>query len=1491
MKNITTALLCLLFSFYSFGQCTHTFNMSDSYGDGWNGAAVNILVNGTAVVSGATITTGSSGSETFEASTDDVIELEWTSAGSWPSEISWTITDGEGTQISNGNTNTTDGGVAFCAAPESCIHTFNMADSYGDGWNGAAVDILVNGTTVLTGVTITTGSSGSETFEAATGDSIELVWTSVGSWPSEISWNISDGGGTQISNGDTNSTDGGIANCPPPPTDPTCTHTFNMADSYGDGWNGAAVNILVNGTTVVSGATITGGSAGTETFEASTGDTIELAWTSTGSWPSEISWTITDGEGTQIASGDTNTTDGGTAFCPPPPSCLHTFNMADSYGDGWNGAAVDILVNGTTVASGVTITGGSTGTETFEAATGDTIELVWTSVGSWPSEISWTITDGGGTQISNGNSSSTNGGTANCPDCIPPAELTVDNISSDSVTISWTSADDVTEWEYQLVPTGDTPSESGTATTDNPLTLNLLDSYTTYDLYIRSNCGGLFSSWSLITFTTNPACGDTVFDSGGASGNYSNNELVTITVYPENPGDLVTFTFLSFDTESCCDDLIVYDGPDTGSTVVGSFAGTAIPDPVTSTHSSGALTFVFDSDGSVTRAGYEILITCAPAPSCFAPTGLEISNISGTTADFNWNAMDGNASWEYVIVPTGDPAPTASGTYSAINSTTLTDLDFLTTYDVYVRAFCGDEDGYSEWSGPETFTTTQQTDYTIDCSLGQPVNIDYCYGNNDSTYWVFTSTDGYPLEVTFNSGNIEANWDDITIYDGPDNTGTVLFNNNTAGVNDLTGIVVESTSTSIYIEVDSDGSVSCQSSTSYTPWNFDVRCKTCITQTVEFDIVGSCEPVQEFYVEANITDMGDAMNLELTDNQGSAAQTTTSTGLITFGPYAANTQVVINVLNSDDNSCSVDSSNLTFLCPPPPNECSIVYAGEDTTFCSDNDPATVLTASYHLFGQDTTSYDVSAQENCPMPQLTGGTPTSLDIDDRWSEIIDLGFEFCFFGETYSQILIGSNGVLSFELENANSGNGWSLDADDTLPNSSNATLAEANIFGVSHDIDPSVCGDINYMILGSAPARQFVVNYSEVCHFGFSCNDNVSSSQIILYESSNTIDVNIFNKPVCTDWNDGLAAVGVQNIEGTVAFTPPGRNTGVWETSDEFWRFTPSIGEANYILEWYDEDNNIVGTDDTITVYPEETTTYTAAVTYNLCNGGTATVTDSVLVEITPTPIPVAVESDIYICEGEEVALEVNVDASQQSPYLVYYWTYDNVDIQFGEDNTFTFPAGSDQYGEYLVTAYNEETGCFADTTITVSPGFVPDLEDGTSFLKCANGDVELSVNILNDIDMTNDYNYAWYMNGELLQDGASPIFVHGEDLMSGTVTVEVTETMSMCSTETTIEVAYYMNQNCVDIPQGISPNGDGLNDCLVLDHLEDQEDIIKAEIYNRYGSKVFELNDYVDHWCGQDASSGNGNSGELLPVGTYFYVIQYASGKEPTISWIYLNY
>ena len=324
----------------------------------------------------------------------------------------------------------------------------------------------------------------------------------------------------------------------------------------------------------------------------------------------------------------------------------------------------------------------------------------------------------------------------------------------------------------------------------------------------------------------------------------------------------------------------------------------------------------------------------------------------------------------------------------------------------------------------------------------------------------------------------------------------------------------------------------------------------------------------------------------------------------------------------------------------------------------------------------------------------------------------------------------------------------------------------------------------------------------------------------------------------------------------------------------------------DYVFEWFD-GSTLVGTEDTVTVSPTETTTYTASITYNLCTGGTATVTDTVVVEINPNPVPVATSDTVYQCPGDESILEVNVD-SDVIDTMTYYWTYDGVDVQSGPDNTYSVPAG--QFGNYLVTALDER-GCFGETVISVNEATVPELEDGTSFTKCMNEDVELGVNVLNLSLLGDDLEYTWYLNGNEVQSGSSAYYTHTAGQENGLVTVVVTDTISSCESATTIDVGYYMNTNCVDMPQALSPNGDGMNDCLELDHLEDKEDIVKIEIFNRYGVKIFEMNDYMDQWCGQDASDGDGNSNELLPVGTYFYVVQFASGKEPNISWIYLNY
>ena len=67
--------------------------------------------------------------------------------------------------------------------------SFNLSDSYGDGWNGASVDVIVNSTVVLQQITIDDGYSYSENFSANIGDTIRLRWYG-GNYNSEISWTI-----------------------------------------------------------------------------------------------------------------------------------------------------------------------------------------------------------------------------------------------------------------------------------------------------------------------------------------------------------------------------------------------------------------------------------------------------------------------------------------------------------------------------------------------------------------------------------------------------------------------------------------------------------------------------------------------------------------------------------------------------------------------------------------------------------------------------------------------------------------------------------------------------------------------------------------------------------------------------------------------------------------------------------------------------------------------------------------------------------------------------------------------------------------------------------------------------------------------------------------------------------------------------------------------------------------------------------------------------
>jgi len=75
-----------------------------------------------------------------------------------------------------------------------------------------------------------------------------------------------------------------------------------------------------------------------------------------------------------------------------------------------------------------------------------------------------------------------------------------------------------------------------------------------------------------------------------------------------------------------------------------------------------------------------------------------------------------------------------------------------------------------------------------------------------------------------------------------------------------------------------------------------------------------------------------------------------------------------------------------------------------------------------------------------------------------------------------------------------------------------------------------------------------------------------------------------------------------------------------------------------------------------------------------------------------------------------------------------------------------------------------------------------------------------------------------------------------------------------------------YIPEVDIFIPEGFSPNGDGINDYFVIKH----SDLLKIniEIVNRWGNTVYKNTDYKNDWDGK----GIGNFlGKDLPVGTYF--------------------
>ena len=84
-------------------------------------------------------------------------------------------------------------------------------------------------------------------------------------------------------------------------------------------------------------------------------------------------------------------------------------------------------------------------------------------------------------------------------------------------------------------------------------------------------------------------------------------------------------------------------------------------------------------------------------------------------------------------------------------------------------------------------------------------------------------------------------------------------------------------------------------------------------------------------------------------------------------------------------------------------------------------------------------------------------------------------------------------------------------------------------------------------------------------------------------------------------------------------------------------------------------------------------------------------------------------------------------------------------------------------------------------------------------------------------------------------------------------------------------------------VPQIITPNGDGSNDYWIISDI-DYFTENSVEIYNRWGSMVYSAGPYNNSW------NGRSTDGRVLPVGTYYYVINLGNGVDPRVGYIIIH-
>lgn len=793
---------------------------------------------------------------------------------------------------------------------------------------------------------------------------------------------------------------------------------------------------------------------------------------------------------------------------------------------------------------------------------------------------------------------------------------------------------------------------------------------------------------------------------------------------------------------------------------------------------------------------------------------IDLINITGSTTDLYHSVWEGSCGALTNII-CSDP-----------NTSTLVGLTVGNTY--YVRIYSwtatGGQDSVfdvcigtppppppgDECSDPLPYpgdvaagTCVTGFDFTPFSDNGNPSPT--CDFGGDAVVWFswtapIVTVAGDPIDVEFDGGDGQANNCNIGIevYETDCTTPASNCLGNISGV--LTGLT-QGTDYVILIYDDSPAEAVCD-------FCLSVAC-TAPTATATAICVAGDE--DNFYIELDVTSMGFGNTAYTLDVAGAQANVT-AVGTTMYGPFPSGTPIDVILTGVDDTACGLTVAGLDKDCTCDPLS---VEAVEDGLVCP-GAPFNLSATLNEVIPGEFIDYTVtpSAPGSCTAVPDNAADCVDLALgDDAGSGPIPLGFSFEFFGVTYTDVCVGSNGYVTFACIDETDL------SEDAIPSPTDPNAIVALFWD---DLNPTdaISGLICTYESTIGGQTCLVVDYQNIAHFG---GGETITGQIIICPD-NTVTINCIDCQ--SDGGTDTAVQGIEDETGTTGYFDPAFPDGVVPgaaTTSNCVTYTPnySLPAACTFVGWVTDINDVAGTTvattNPATVNPTMTTTYYAMTD---CDGvpcfDEVTVTMDIPANcLAECPIvTTAIAGEETICTGDTPVLDIASlvldDASLAVGGGAVTWYLDaGLTMVYG-GGALTH-SGADNCATETVTFF-AAVECIEDgsiiaagsTNVVVFPAF-----DATLITITA-GDCTTAPSVTSTCG-----NYIVVLNGDA--DDITGIPAPGA---SGTNNYTVTWFESpACWTQGMVEVPYNCNLNCPavttpiagaeDICEGASPTLD----------------------------------------------------------------------------------